>query len=242
VHVGVSVIFLVVYVWCKREKVAIPSLRLWYLVLIFFGIMSLGPVLHVWGREVPFVHLPYALFERMFPPLKMSGVPVRMMVMVILSVSLIAGIGFKLLFQESARKRYWVVLILGILLFEYLPKRIPASQMVVPDYVAFLQQLPPNSSVMDTLSRPCFALYYQTVHEKPMAYGYVARIPQSVREQEHALKQLVRKEDYYTLHADYGFQYFVTRADQKVAATTRSMKLLYGDQEANVYELGMNDN
>ncbi len=241
VHVGVSVIILVGYAWSRRAKATIPSLGLWFLILIFFAVMSLGPVLHIWGREIPFVILPYTLFETFFPPLKLSGVPVRMMVMVVLSAALIAGIGFKLLLQEPMKKRCWALLLMGLLLFEYLPKNIPVSQILTPGYVAFLQQLPGKSPVLDSVSKPCLALYYQTIHEKPMAFGYVARVPQSVREQERSLKRLVSKGDYYTLQAGYGFQYLVAGVDQEFAAASPSLKMLYGDMEANVYEIMTND-
>lgn len=237
VHIGLSVIILTVYAWFRGAKASFPSLRLWYLILIFFAIMSLGPVLHIWGREIPFVVLPYAFLEILFPPIKLSGAPVRMMVMVVLSASLLAGMGFTTLLQESMNKRWWLVLLLGLFVFEYLPKSIPVSQMVTPGYVAFLEQLPRNSPVLDTLSRPCLALYYQTIHEQPLAFGYVARVPQSVREQEDALKELVRKEDYYALNAGFGFKYFVTRPDYKCTAAGRSLKLVYGDTQANVYEI-----
>lgn len=69
------------------------GLRLWYFILIFFTIMSLGPALHIWGWEIPFIRFPYALFEMVFPPLKVSGVPVRMIIMTTLSAAVISAMG-----------------------------------------------------------------------------------------------------------------------------------------------------
>ena len=115
VHMGISVLFVLSYVWLKRGQCRSETVRFWYWALILFAVMSLGPVLHIWGREMPFIRLPYGLLEAVFPPLKLSGAPVRMMVMVMLCSAVICAMGFKMLFRESPGKR-WLVLLLLVLL------------------------------------------------------------------------------------------------------------------------------
>jgi hypothetical protein len=241
VHMGIAVLFVLFYVWFRRRKAQANSVLLWYLVLAFFAVMSLGPVLHIWGREMPFIRLPYALLENVFPPLKLSGAPVRMMVMVMLSSAVICAIGFKMLFRESLAKRWLVLLLLVMLFVEYLPKPMPASQPPVPPYVRVLKTLPDDGGIIDVVSRPTRALYYQTIHEKPVAFGYVARIPASVREEERTVKRLVRDKDSRTLFCGYHFKYLVAHAEQKVARDDPSMNVLYQDSDIAIYDLESGD-
>jgi hypothetical protein len=233
VHMGISVLFVLSYVWLKRRECRVESLRFWFGTLVFFAVMSLGPVLHIWGREMPFIRLPYALLETIFPPLKLSGAPVRMMVMVMLSASVICAVGFTML----KGKRWLVVLVLMMLFVEYLPKPLPASQPIVPPYVQFVKTLPDDGGIIDVVSRPTRALYFQTVHEKPVAFGYVARIPSSVHEEERTVKRLVRDRDYSTLFCDYHFKYLVAPFEQEVAGDNPSMNLLYQDSSISIYDL-----
>jgi len=93
VHIGLAVFCVLIFMWVKRRKFPVQGLRLWYFILIFFTIMSLGPALHIWGWEIPFIRFPYALFEMVFPPLKVSGVPVRMIIMTTLSAAVISAMG-----------------------------------------------------------------------------------------------------------------------------------------------------
>jgi hypothetical protein len=237
VHMGISVLFVLSYVWLKRGQCRSETVRFWYWALILFAVMSLGPVLHIWGREMPFIRLPYGLLEAVFPPLKLSGAPVRMMVMVMLCSAVICAMGFKMLFRESPGKRWLVLLLLVLLLLEYLPKPIPASQPPVPPYVRILKTLPDDGGIIDMFSRPTLALYLQTIHEKPVAFGYVARIPTSVREEEHRIKQLVRDNDYRTLFCGYRFKYLVTHAIEEVTQDGPSLGLVYQDSKVAIYDL-----
>ncbi len=87
------------------------------------------------------------------------------------------------------------------------------------------------------VSRPTLALYLQTIHEKPVAFGYVARIPTSVREEERTIKRLVRDNDYSTLFCGYHFKYLVTHAEEQIARDDPSPGLVYQDGEVAIYDL-----
>jgi hypothetical protein len=200
--------------------------------------MSLGPVLHIWGWEIPFIRLPYALFEKVFPPLKVSGVPVRMMVMTMLSAAVISAMGFKVLFRQSRGKRLLAGLLLIILFIEYLPRPIPASKVAIPPYVNFLKDLPDTKGIVDTTAGPGLALYYQTIHEKPMAFGYISRIPRSVNTKNRKLRQLIRDKQYILLYRDYNIRYLVTDADTDIVIKYPSIRMLYHDSKVKLYDLG----
>jgi hypothetical protein len=237
VHIGLAVLYVLIFTWVKRRTFPAQGLRLWYFILIFFTVMGLGPVLHIWGREIPLVRLPYALFEVVFPPLRLSGVPVRMMVMTTLSAAVISAMGFKVLFLESMGKRFLAALLLIILFIEYLPRPIPASQINVPPYVNFLKELPDNEGILDMVAEPTLALYYQTIHEKPMAFGYVSRIPKSVDANDEKLRQLIRNRQYILLYHDYHIRYLVTDADTDMVNECPSIRTLYHDTKVKLYDL-----
>jgi len=242
VHIGLAVFYILIFTWVKRRKFPAQGLRLWYLILIFFTVMGLGPVLHIWGREIPFIRLPYALFEMVFPPLKVSGVPVRMMVMTMLSAAVISAMGFKVLFRQSAGKRLLAGLLLIILFIEYLPRPIPASKIVIPPYVNFLKDLPDTKGIVDIIAEPTLALYYQTIHEKPIAFGYLSRIPTSVNTKDEKLEQLIRDKQYTLLYHDYNIRYLVTDADTDMVNECPSIRTLYQDTKVKLFDLGTENN
>ena len=315
VHMGLGVLSMLIYTWIKRRELRVQGLRLWYFILIFFGIMSLGPVLHIWGTEIYFLRLPYALGKEAFPSLKLSGYlvralvmlalagilfyvlnhlrtirkqsqsrgqwvwyaalvffavmifeatlhiwgtgifflkmpypllekalpflklsgnPVRMMVMVMLSASVIWAMGFEILFKNSARKRWLAAIWLIMVFFEYLPRPLPSSQIATPGYVKILKNLPGNDGIIDTVTPPLLAGYYQTIHQKPLAFSDISRIPGSVWEKDNRLRRLVQNKDYNTLYRDYNFRYLLTGA----ATVEMAIKLLYQDTKVKLYALG----
>jgi len=238
VYIGVSVLFLLIYVWIKRRNVQVQGLRLWYFILLFFAILSLGPVLHIWGREISFIRLPYALFVNAFPPLAVSGMPVRMIVMVTLSASVICSVGFKMLLREGANKKLLAALLLAILFVESLPTPMPATKLPIPGYVNILKNLPGNEGLIDEITSPPFALYYQTIHEKPMvAFGYLSRVPKSVSTNQDELIQIIANKKYFKLYDDYGIRYFITDANVDTLRDYPQAKILYQDSQVKLYDL-----
>ncbi|MDH5769659.1 MAG: hypothetical protein OEZ31_12000, partial [Nitrospirota bacterium] len=237
VHIGLAVLCVLIFMWVKRREFLAQGLKLWYFILIFFTVMSLGSVLHIWGREIPFIRFPYALLEMVFPFVKVSGVPVRMIIMATLSAAVISAMGFKVLFRESVGKRLLAGLLLIILFIEYLPRPIPSSKVVIPPYVNFLKDLPDTKGIVDTTASPGLALYYQTIHEKPIAFGYLSRIPGSVNAEDQKLRQLISDKQYILLYRDYNIRYLVTDADTEIATEYSTIRMLYHDNKVKLYDL-----
>ncbi|MBN2188900.1 MAG: hypothetical protein JW699_05560 [Chitinispirillaceae bacterium] len=222
VHLGLSVIALSVYAWKKRAALDIPHFTFWVLLAAFFFVMSLGPNLHIWGREVdagfrfhcmgkevnPLL-LPYALLWLAFPPLRLSGIPIRMMVMVQLVAAIMAAGGFRALLKMRSRWKYGICAVfLAVLTFEYLPTPITLTKPSHPAYVEALKNLP-DGAVLDLASLPAWALYYQTVHGKKMGFGFMARYPESVERSNRALSELIRGGKWEQVIRDYRFSYIV---------------------------------
>jgi hypothetical protein len=166
-------------------------LLLWLAAVVTFGLLALGPVLHVngrsdllpGGRQVP---LPYALLYELVPFVKLSRSVSRMDVMVMLALGVLAafgayGLGRWLAARSPSRARLAAVGIpiaaSGLILFEFLPTPYPTS---VADTPAWYQQLAANPEQKAVLNLPANwprpgDLLHQTVHGKPIATGYITR-------------------------------------------------------------------
>ncbi len=210
VHLGLSVVILVMYASLNRKAINDKRLSLFFLLFLFFIVMALGPHLHIAGQIMLPFKLPYAWMEILMPSLKLSGCPVRMMVMVSLCAGVISAFGLKLLFGSSADSRLVAGMLLVLLFVEYLPSRIPTPNFPIPEYVRVIKNLPGTQGVLDTVASRTLTLLYQTVHQKPLAFGYVSRVPQSVVDKDDALAAVIAQEDYAQLWSKYQLRYIVT--------------------------------
>ena len=182
VHIGLTVLLVAAYACWMRKDLACPKgVGLWLLIGGVFAVFSLGPALHIWGREVVHGRLPYAWLERIFPPLRMSGVPVRMIVMTQLAAAVLCAWGLDHILRTKRPGRLVAAIGLGLLLFEYLPAPIPTTRLETPSYVEFVRGLPTRGGIVDHYAgvNSPQALLWQTRHGKPIAFGYVSRVPQN---------------------------------------------------------------
>ena len=69
----------------------------------------------------------------------------------------------------------------------------------------------PAGAVIDLASNGPQALYYQTVHEKPLAFGYISRTPTSVDQADLALARLIVDGAWDDAVRTNGFRYVVRR-------------------------------
>jgi len=236
VYLGYAVLVLFGYLWIKRREVIFTA-GLWFFISGFFFLMALGPVLHINGKIVYDTLMPYTIMEKIIPFLKLSGVPIRMVVMITLSASVLGGMAVALL-SKTPRGKISAFLIIILLFIEYLPMSLPATPTETPNYVAALAELPSDGGVLD-LAAPTkyLQVYYQTQHRKPMAFGYVARTPSSVVEKEKGLNRAINREDYTMLWDTYHIRYIVTKDVIEYDDSYVSVELVYQNDDANIYRL-----
>lgn len=235
VYLGYAVILFLVIAWVRRRE--LEDAGLWFFLVGFFFLMALGPVLVVGGRVVYDGPMPYTLMENILPFLKLSGVPIRMVVMVTLSASVLGAMAITEL-KKTKRGIAFAFLLTALLAVEYLPAPLPATSPQVPEYVRALAKLPEDGGVLD-LAAPTkyLQLYYQTQHGKPMAFGYLARTPSSVIEKERGLNRAINREDYVALWDVYHIRYLVTRDAIEFEDPFVSLELVHQDAEVNIYRL-----
>ena len=240
VYLGLAVIILLIYLWIKRrqvEYIKLNEINLWLFLLGFFFLMALGPVLQVNGKIIYDKLMPYTLMEGILPFLKLSGVPIRMMVMVSLSASVLSAIALRVM-RRSPRSRVFIPLILALLFVESLPTSLPFTSTEVPNYVSALAELSNDGGVLDKATHTKYLqLYYQTQYRKPMVFGYIARTPSSVVEKEKGLVRASNRGEYVRLWEEYQVRYIVTPDLIEYDDPIISVELVYQDEEVNIYRL-----
>ncbi len=233
VYVGWGTIVLAVIGWRRRGEAAPAKLAWWGVIALVFFVLSLGPVLRVWGFSTR-IPLPYALLERFVPIFKLSGLPVRMMVMVSLALAVLAACGWAALMRspKSARRNLFAAALLGLIAFETWPRPLPITSPSVPAWVHAMKRLP-GGSFIDVHTHPAYSLYYQTIHEKPFAFGYISREPASVATEKLRKLLAAKTRDVAALRSQWGFDYFVTPATTDLPAA----KVVYDDGKTRIYSL-----
>jgi hypothetical protein len=236
VYLGITALVLACYS-LVRPGVTRPRPRSplqWVWVAGVFIVLSLGPSLRAFGTPITDPILPYAWLSDVFPPLRLAGVPVRMMVMAILATALLAGVGLARLWNVPSRGRIVCGLVLiVVMVVELWPKGLAFTLTGHPRWVSALRELPQAGGVLiDLPTSETMLLYFQTIHEKPQALGYVSRAPQSVVARNDQLLSLYENGQYALLR-DLGFSVVVTHPE-------RSLPLgrAYADDDVVIYDLG----
>jgi hypothetical protein len=234
VYLGWGTLLLAAIGWRHRPRPTPVALRWLAAVALVFFVLSLGPVLRVWNVRTG-IPLPYALLEYAVPAFKVTGMPVRMLVMTSLAAAVLAACGWAQLSAAAARSRGRVTLmalLVGLILFETWPRPLPLTPPEVPPWVHALKAFPGSGGVIDVTTHQAHGMYYQTIHEKPFAFGYVSREPASVRVERLRKTLAARRADVDALRDEWRFDYLVTDADVQVEAP-----VVYDDGETRIYSL-----
>jgi hypothetical protein len=209
-------------------------------LLAVFALLALGPRLQIYGRELPGLVLPYGWLEALVPPMRMSGVPIRAFVMVTLAVSVLAAVGMRTLIESGGAARALAVLLAVLAVAETLPGSIPKSAPPESSFARVLAAQPGTPAYIEVAEPPLpngVALYFQTIHEKPMAFGHTSRKTLAVEAGEQRLRAQARAGDYRALHCDYGFRYVVADEHLTLDAPAQPVELWEG-RPGRLYDLG----
>ena len=232
-YLGWAVFGLMMYGLWRRSAITAKDLGYWYALAALFFLMSLGPKLHVAGTITP-IPLLYRGLEWVFPPLKMGGVPMRMMVMVYLAGAVLAAASIGDLIRLMKWKSLAALIpLLALWTFETWPKPQPTTKAGYPFWVTQLAKLPPGA-VIDTTYKDNMTLhlYYATGHGHPVGEGYISRYPRSVERRRGVLRDLVDNQRWAVLRGrEWNFSYLVVRHH------VDGLERVIGDGEVRVYKL-----
>jgi len=158
--------------------------RFWIITFFAFMILALGPDLQIFGEEyLGFTRLPYNWFIQKTPLLRGVRVPARFAVMCILSLSILAGWGFKSIGDliKPALKPIAAAAAVILVLFEFTAPPATSGIGNLPSPYLKIARDQENYALLEVpVALPQNVrryMTYQTVHGKPIISGELARIP-----------------------------------------------------------------
>jgi hypothetical protein len=243
-YLTVPAYIFVAYLWLKRKTLDSDlrqQVSLWSVIGGFFFLSALGPALHVAGSVVWDKFMPYTLLTGLLPFMGLSGVPVRMTGMVMLAASMLSAIALREMFIRFPGRRILTIVLLGALLFEIWPASIVTTPGRVPDYIDLLAELPDDGGLLNQIwTSVSMQMYYQTVHEKPITYGYISRISASVAQKDEQLSAAIDANDFAQLWSTYHIRYVLSNVSLSASASQPYMtfELLYDKKGVKLYRIG----
>jgi hypothetical protein len=181
------VVWVVIALAVWRYGARLP--RWWVGVTVAFGLLSLGPFIHVAGVNT-FVPGPWALL-RFVPLLASARSPSRFAVVLTMGVAVLFGLALVRVLERSGRYRPAVLAAVAVALVVELapmPRHLYSGR--VPDVYRIVAADPRPVRILHlpfgfrdgtrTFGRFNTArLYYQTFHEKGALGGYLSRLPEA---------------------------------------------------------------
>ena len=238
VHFGTAILAMLYIGWFMRKTIHMKTFYFWYAFGIFFFVLALGPAPQIAGISFPSIRMPYAWFEAIFPLLRLSGCPVRFVVMIALAASMIIAMIWKTLDEKKpAHWNHLRWLWLGLLLFESWPRALASAPSAVPDYVRALAALPSNNQgAIDLVGRITECMYYQTVHQKPLAFGFFARTRVSETVSDRQIMMLILARKYDVLSKDFHFRYIIAPPFLRSRIGMDHQQPVFASSQAQIYE------
>jgi hypothetical protein len=160
--------------------------RWWLGSTAFFGLLALGPFVHVAGVNT-YVPGPWALL-RYAPVIGLARSPTRFSVVMMLGCAVLFAMALTWLGERHPRRRAALLSLIGVLLAaELLPAPVPLYSAAVPSIYRRVAEAPPDARLLElpfglrdgTSSVGNFTArsqFYQTAHGKSLIGGYLSRL------------------------------------------------------------------
>jgi hypothetical protein len=172
----------------RRDWMALAAARRWLLMTMIFLVWAVGPFLTIFGVNTG-LPLPQILL-RYVPVVSNARIPAHAAVMVCLGTAILLAYAMSRARRLQARGP--AAAVVAVILIDLLAAPFPLTPLPHPPLYERLASRPAGA-VLDvpTGIRDGFGpegvfdasvLYFQTIHRHPIATGYVARLPPSVRQ------------------------------------------------------------
>ncbi len=126
---------------------------------------------------------------------------------------MLAACGVQVLLARGRGGRAAAAVLVVGLFVDLWPKPLPVAAVAVPTWVTAPGDLPAAGAVIDlTDTGSGRTLYYQTVHHRPIASGYIWRVPTSVMRVDEELARAVAGRDWAAVRYRFGFRHLVLPA------------------------------
>ena len=205
--------YYVVYVGVVGLALALLGLvlrqaRLWAVLAVVSGVLALGPLLHVTrdlvevtiGKDTGFVLMPGALLMKL-PFYEWARGPARFAELTIFSLAIVASYGVLVLCGRLRRRIVRFAVVGGLLMLLLLDYAIfvpfPTQDVRTPAFYETVQADGGAYGVLDvgTESFNHEGMYFQIIHQHPIARGFIYRYPAGSHYYQEFLEQLMSPED-----------------------------------------------
>jgi hypothetical protein len=161
------------------------SRRAWLVVALVFGIWAIGPFLQFAGHTTP-LWMP-AVALRWIPFVANARIPARAMVVVYLALAMLAAFGARHILEQRRGVPVYTVLV-ALLLADYVPAQEAVTYLERPHTVDVMAAAIESGAVLpvplglkdgfgETGELDPLAMWLQTLHARPIAGGFIARLP-----------------------------------------------------------------
>jgi hypothetical protein len=214
---GYSVLAMTIWSLWKKKFV----LKNYFIVVGLLGIiLALGAYPHLLGQKITFLPLPYNIIEHV-PGLNAARSPGRFVVLTYLALAVFAGVAtdswLKTSFNRKSKiaARLISLIIVTALILDYWSAPFQTTKIDIPGFCRTLKAKQGDFAVLDLppASREANLryMYYQTIHQKPICGGQLARSRKSIENyirRWRGLEMTVaalerRKVKYIILHGDF---------------------------------------
>ena len=169
----------------------------WVIAAVVFALLSLGPAITINGHVTSLTG-PFVILQQL-PFFKGNRYPSRYSVMLLLSLSVVAGFALVWIGRRLADKTpgkpavaLGLLLIAGLFLFEHLSLPLPQSDMRTPSLYQVIEPQPEPFTVLDipfawrngfritgaSTTQFMFGQFYQTEHQQRLIQGNTSRNPE----------------------------------------------------------------
>lgn len=207
VYLGIAPLLLAIWAVRKQYRTARP----WLILLLVSAVLSLGPLLRVNGEfltyevddVVSYFIMPYAALTKL-PLFELARTPGRLNGLTMMALAVLVSLGIASLPQRWRSAKMALVapgLVAAVVALEYIAIwPYPVATVQVPQFYTDLASEPGQSAILD---HPMYLIgyqsahsfdtpmYYQLFHERPIAGGYVWRLPPEADGTMRALDNLV---------------------------------------------------
>jgi len=232
IYVGTAVVVAFVVALIRRSALH-PDTGFWLTCAAIFWALSLGPRLTAFGHTFGFP-MPYAALARVIPPLKLGGTPYRLIVIVTLAGAVLTSFVLASIPTDRRWGRALFGLFCVVLIIDVWPSRLPTTPAAPPGYVVALASLPPGAVYDAAAPSESWPLYYQTIHHKPIALGYISRTPSSVERADQRIATDVAARRFQLLCTRDKIRYYTTLATKPIPP---GFPVVYRDKQALIYDL-----
>jgi hypothetical protein len=170
----------------------------WVVLLVVFGIWAAGPFVQLAGHGSP-LWMP-AVLLRWVPFVANARIPARAIVVVYLACAMLAALGARRLLADHRHRPLFAALV-ALVVLDYAPARMPIMFPARPPTIERLAAGRISGAVLEvpfglrdgfgeTGSLDPQSMWLQTVHQRPIAGGFVARLPRDTADRYRQLPVL----------------------------------------------------